>query len=124
MVQGADHRPGLAVDGKISGGFWSASPAPQWLQIDLESVHPVNGVWLFPYYGDGRYYQYKVETSLDGLAWTTVVDASQNTKPSSFRGYRHTFSSANARYVRVTMLKNSANVGVHLYEVRVYEAHR
>ncbi|HWD39392.1 MAG TPA: alpha-N-acetylglucosaminidase C-terminal domain-containing protein, partial [Fimbriimonas sp.] len=112
----------LATDGKISGGFWSASPAPQWLQIDLQSDHPINGVWLFPYYGDGRYYQYKVETSLDGQTWTRVVDESANTRPSTFRGYRHSFPATNGRYVRVTMLKNSANIGVHLYEVKVYES--
>jgi len=116
-----DHVPALAVDGHITGGYWSASPAPQWFRIDLQSVHQVNGVWLFPYYGDGRYYTYKVEGSLDGQTWNMLVDASSNTRPSSYRGYRHQFPSSSARYIRVTMLSNSANIGVHLYEVRVYE---
>ena len=116
-----DHVSSLVVDGNVGGNYWSASPAPQWVQIDLESTHPINGVWLFPYYGDGRYYQYKVEGSVDGQTWTMLADGSANTKPSSYRGYRHKFAAVPVRYVRVTMLKNSANVGVHLYEVRVFE---
>ena len=48
-----------------------------------------------------------------------VVDMSANTKPAVATGDMHKFASADARYVRITMLKNSANPGVHLVEARV-----
>lgn len=114
-----DHRPEFVVDGARTGGYWAASPAPQWVQIDLGRSRQTTGVRLFPYYGDGRVYTYKVELSEDGQTWKTEVDASNNEQPASFRGYGHTWPAVPARYVKVTMLHNSANVGVHLYEVRV-----
>jgi alpha-N-acetylglucosaminidase len=117
-----DHRPELAVDGKITGNYWAASPSPQWLQIDLTAPRNVDEVRLYPYFGDGRYYQYKIEVSLDGSAWSLVADGSKNTEISTFKGYDRKFTPTPARYVRVTMLNNSANSGVHLYEVRVFES--
>jgi len=116
------HAPELAVDGNLTGGYWSASPAPQWIEIDLGASKTVGGAWLFPYYGDGRYYQYKIETSEDNQTWRTAVDASANETPSTFHGYRNAWTPVTARYIRVTMLHNSANVGVHLYELRIYGA--
>ena len=51
-----------------------------------------------------------------------MVDASANTAPATPEGYRHRFDPAPARYIRATMLKNSANPAVHLVEVRAFEA--
>ena len=50
-----------------------------------------------------------------------MVDMSANTKPAVATGDMHKFAPADARYVRITMLKNSANPGVHLVEFRVFE---
>ena len=36
-------------------------------------------------------------------------------------GDMHKFAPTDARYVRITMLKNSANSAVHLVELRVFE---
>lgn len=113
--------PSYVTDGSLTTGFWSASPAPQWVEIDLGQVKNTTGAQLFPYYGDGRSYQYKVEVSQDGDHWQTVADASTNTRPATIRGHRHTWPATPTRYVRVTMLHNSANIGVHLYEVRVFD---
>lgn len=115
----AGTRPEVVVDGKTTGAYWAASPPPVWLQVDLEKPYQVSEIDLFCYHGDQRYYQYKLDVSLDGKAWTTVVDASKNTELSTYRGYRHKFPSVSARYVRVTMLHNSANIGQHIYELRV-----
>jgi alpha-N-acetylglucosaminidase len=115
----AGTRPEVVVDGKTSREYWAASPPPVWLQVDLEKPCQVSEIDLFCYHGDERYYQYKLDVSLDGKAWTTVVDASKNTELSTYRGYRHKFPAVSARYVRVTMLHNSANIGQHIYELRV-----
>ncbi|AIE85936.1 alpha-N-acetylglucosaminidase TIM-barrel domain-containing protein [Fimbriimonas ginsengisoli] len=114
-------RPELAVDGHIDTGYWAASPAPRWLEIDLGHVRPTTGARIFPYYGDGRSYLYRIEVSEDGQNWRTVADASANELSATIRGHGHKWPSTPTRFLRVTMLHNSANVGVHLYEVRVFD---
>ena len=118
------HEPKYAVDGSAANRDfgWYASPAPQWLQIDLEQAADIGAVTVYPYWDGKRYYQYTVEVSMDGKEWKPVVDMSKNTKPATARGHAHTFAATKARYVRVNMLNNSANVGVHLIEVRVFAA--
>ncbi|MCY3020833.1 MAG: family 20 glycosylhydrolase [Planctomycetota bacterium] len=112
-----------AVDGIVDlNAAWWAGPYPQWLQVDLEKACKLNRVHVFPYWGGGRYYQYTVEASLDAKTWTQVVDASKNTKPSTPEGFAHDFAPTEARYLRLNMLKNSANQGVHVVEFRAYSA--
>lgn len=119
----AGYRPENAVDGIVDlDKAWWASPYPQWLQVDLEAVHTLDRLHLFPYWGGNRYYQYTVELSVDGRNWTQVVDMSRNTQPSTSQGDLHQFPRSSARFLRINMRKNSANPGVHLVEVRAYEA--
>jgi len=116
------HGPEPAVDGRTSGGYWAASPYPQWLQIDLEKIESIDRIQIFTYHDGERYYRYTVEVSPDGKTWTQVVDRSQNTTPASVRGSMHSFKAIGVRYVKVNMLYNSANIGVHLSEVKVFRA--
>ena len=118
------HEPEYAVDGTAANrdAGWYASPYPQWLQIDLEQPADIGAVTVYPFWDGQRYYQYTVELSMDGREWKQVADMSQNTKPATARGRAHTFAATQARYVRVNMLYNSANSGVHLIEVRVFAA--
>ena len=90
--------------------------------MDLQAVHNVDRVNLVTYWDGGRYYQYKVDLSTNGKDWTTVVDQSTNTTPATEKGYVDEFKPQPARYIRVTVLKNSANEGVHIVELRAYEA--
>lgn len=117
--------PGGSPDKAIDGDqetYWAASPNPRVWSLDLGAVHPVRTIHIFPYCGDARYYQYTVEVSENGREWSQVVDMSRNEQLSSPSGHRHVLAHAvKARYLRVNMLKNSANVGVHLVEVRVFE---
>ena len=116
------HDPEQAVDGRIGGGYWSASPYPQWLKIDLQKIEKIDRVQVCTYHDGERFYKYTVEVSANGSTWSTVVDESQNTKPASRRGKVYTFNPVDARYVKVNMLYNSANIGVHLTEVKVFRA--
>jgi alpha-N-acetylglucosaminidase len=116
------HEPEFAVDGRISGGYWAAHPYPQWLQIDLEKVENIDRIQIFSYHDGERFYQYTIEGSIDGKTWTQLVDASQNKMPASARGASHKFKATDVRFVRVNMLFNSANVGVHLTEVKVFRS--
>lgn len=112
----------VAVDGQFNdaGKHWaSEGAAPQWLQVDLGKPTPINFINVITYWDGNRYYQWNAETSLDGKAWTQVLDFSKNTKPATSEGYSGKFALTTARYVRINMLKNSANPYVHIVELIV-----
>ncbi|MEI7900094.1 MAG: family 20 glycosylhydrolase [bacterium] len=114
----------VAVDGKADNvdSYWDGGPAPSWLQVDMEKVCPIDNVNVITYYDGGRYYQLNVEVSVDGKSWKKVLDFSKDTAPATAAGYAGNFPKADARYVRVNMLKNSANPSVHIVELIVNQA--
>lgn len=115
----------IAVDGRAddAGAHWaSAGPAPQWLQIDLGKAYPIDFINVITHHDGSRYYQLTAEVSVDGKTWTKVLDFSKNTVPATANGYAGTFARTDARYVRINMLKNSANPFVHIVEVIVNQA--
>ncbi|MCD6350866.1 MAG: discoidin domain-containing protein [Armatimonadetes bacterium] len=120
------HPPLAAVDGSVNRDvYWGATPYPQWWQVDLGRERTVEAVRVVTYWDNarkGRSYQYHVLLSGDGKQWTTVADWSKNTKPATSQGVLHRFKPQRCRYVRVEMLHNSANPGVHLVEVMVLPA--
>ena len=112
----------VAVDGRRddAGGHWaSEGDAPQWLQVDLEKIQPVDFVNVVTYWDGARYYQFTVEISADAKTWKQVLDFSANRKPATADGYSGNFPRIDARYVRINMLKNSANSFVHIVELIV-----
>jgi len=117
----AGHEASSVVDGVISpGSSWWGTPCPQWVQIELAQPAHVRVIHVWPYWGDGRSYQYTVEVSLDGEHWTKVADKSRNSTPSTQRGDRFEISPMTVKFVRVNVLHNSANEAAHISEIRVY----
>ncbi len=111
--------PELAIDGKIEpGSSWWAMPGPQWLQVDMGAEKEIGSVTVYPYWDGSRYYQYKVEGSADGKSWTLLMDRTTNTIPAQSTGDRQE-AKGRFRHIRITMLKGSANPGVHLVELVV-----
>ena len=90
--------------------------------MDLETPTRIEQIHLYTWWGDDRSYQYVIDLSVDGSTWQRVVDASANTVKTTDQGYRHTFAPTLARYIRVTMLKNTANSAIHICELRAYPA--
>ncbi len=114
-------RPELAVDNNLDlASSWWAGPAPQWLMVDLKDESSIDHIELFPYWDGRRYYQYTIEVSTDGVSWTKIVDRSNNTTPASSTGDDLHFKAVDARYVKVNLLKGSANDSVHLVEIKVW----
>ena len=126
---GTEHQefpPEIAVDGIIDrDSHWAAAPGPaegRWLVIDLGENTMVDGATVWTYWDASRYYQYKIEISTDGLAWLEIVDFSKNTQPASKDGYQHDFNKVSTRFVRLRMLKNSANPSMHVVEFQLRPA--
>lgn len=126
-----DHGPDMAVNGNrdIYNAWWSkghADPAtPQWLEVDLGEVKKVNCVNpVFMWSEDQnvllRAYRYFVETSVDGKTWTRAVDESMNMTAAHRRGSPHFLGPVAARYVRITIIGNTATSGAQLVEFEVY----
>ena len=112
-------KPELAVDGNNST-YWGCAHSPTSVTVDLGAEETISSIKVVNYYSDKRYYQYTVEVSTDGKTWNKVADMSNNTDMATEQGTTHKFEQTKARYVRVTMLKNSANPGMHIVELEVY----
>jgi len=114
--------PEMANDGDVDiNGYWGAGPYPQWWQVDLAGTHTINKIHMVNYWLQNRYYQYTIDVSVDGKNYRQIVDRSGNTKPATPEGVVHRFGPTKARYIRVNMLKNSVNIGVHIVEFFVFE---
>jgi F5/8 type C domain/Ricin-type beta-trefoil lectin domain-like len=98
--------PSNGNDGICGYTRWTAASAtyPSWWQVDLGTIQPVNRAAINWFEPTTRYYQYRLEGSLDGTTFTTLVDKSSNT---TMGNTVDTFS-ALARYVRVTVTGASA----------------
>ena len=118
-------RPEFAVDGSTDiAKYWGTIPAPQWLRVDLEKEYTIDRIHIYPYWDGSRYYQYTIEVSLDGKTWSQVVDASKASTAETDKGHLHVIKPTPARYVKVTILKNSDNPAIHLVELQVFEARK
>lgn len=117
------HPPALAVDGKKTlASYWGCTPPPCTLTLDFGRTEQIGRARMTPYWGGKRYYRYRIESSVDGKAWQLAFDASANSTPATPKGVMHVFKPHDARYVRVVMLHNSANPGLHIVELEVFSA--
>lgn len=115
------NRPENAVDADISNASgWHSGSSPEWLQVDLQEIYLIDRIRLHTYYDNHRIYTYVIEVSTDGQNFSHIVDQRLNKMPSTARGFEHVFEPVDARYVRVRMLSNSANPGVHINELLVF----
>ena len=116
-----DHVLAKAVDGNLDAdAAWFGASCPCWLEVDLGEPVPIDKAQVVFYYDGERYYQYKLESSVDGETWNVVADMSQYALPATRDGVIHRFESVEARYVRVHVLKNSVNEAAHVVEVKVW----
>ena len=114
-----------ANDGWVAGNkLWGAWKPPQWWQVDLEKITNLNRIHIFPWWESKRVFQYNIEVSEDEKTWTKVVDAEANQEPATEKGVIYKFKPTPARFIRVNMLKNSAQDAVQMVELRAYEAEK
>ncbi len=120
----SDRRPEFAVDGRHHnpGDHWAAENIPVWLTVQLSQPQELNAIRLWTYWGDGRYYQYYIEGSLDGERWQMLADNRSNTRPATAAGESFFFPTTRVRFVRVTFTHNSRSnkAGGHIVEIEGY----
>ena len=108
-----------AVDADgTNNSYFGASPYPQWLAVDLGAVYNINGIILRNYVYGSRYYQYRIEGSIDGQSFTEIVSKT-NINPATNEGDSYMVE-ATARYMRVVTTFNSTSVGVYITDFKVF----
>jgi hypothetical protein len=101
-----------------NNSYWAANPYSKWWKVDLGNIYDISSIVIRNYVDNNRYYQYTIEASLDDITYTVIASKS-NTNIATDVGDTYSVS-ATARYLRVNMTYNSANIGVHISDFRVY----
>ena len=99
--------------------FWSAAAYPTWWKVDLQNVYDLTSIVIRNYVDGSRYYNYNIEVSSDDINYTQIV-LKTNTNLATDAGDYYPLINTTARYIRVNMTYNSANLGVHISDFRVY----
>ena len=106
-----------AVDGSRVTG-WSAQGSGQWIKADLgltmPTVSEVSVVWNA---GATRSQRFVIETSRDGLTWSTAYAGASSGLTTGYE--RYGFRPRAARYVRVRGLGNTLNTWNGVAELSV-----
>lgn len=121
--QWSDRDPSRAVNGNRNpGDHWACENLPVWHQASLENPTEMSAIRIWPYWGEGRIYQYKIEGSADGSEWTLLGDMTANSIASDAEGTLFTFDPIAIRHVRTTFLGNSrgAQSGGHIVQIEGY----
>lgn len=110
-------RAEYAVDDN-NGTLWRPRGMGQeWLEIDLGSSREIQTVWTQFEYGT-QFYQYLIETSVDGKHWSVLADKRNNHLAGS---PMVDFGKAEARYVRLTFTGGQKNgFGGAVWNVKVF----
>lgn len=110
-------RAEYAVDDN-NGTLWRPRGMGQeWLEIDLGSSREIQTVWTQFEYGT-QFYQYLIETSVDGKQWSVFADKRNNHLAGS---PMVDFGKAEARYVRLTFTGGQKNgFGGAVWNVKVF----
>lgn len=113
--------PEKMIDGAIHdyGGMhgFTAFYIPGAVTIELPEVATVARTQVMLFDLDGRFFRYRIDTSVDGESWQPAVDKSAG----EWRGWQvDRFAPRPARFIRFTCLYNSANPICQVVELEVY----
>ncbi|MCW2860928.1 MAG: hypothetical protein JWP48_2636 [Actinoallomurus sp.] len=105
--------PGNATDGDLTTRWASDWSDPQWIQVDLGSVHSFNHVQLV---WESAYAKtYTIQTSDNGTDWRTAYSTTTGDGGVDDLGV-----GGSGRYVRVSGTQRGTGYGYSLYDLGVY----
>ena len=112
----AGHFPWKAIDGDLTTRWTGNGPAmPNWLQLEFKKPTTVTSAEIAWEKRD-QWYQYKIETSLDGKSWTIAHDGSANTRQTDTKD---TFRAEKTKFLRVTVLKQQHGLWPGFWEIKL-----
>lgn len=113
--------PERMIDGDIYfyGGMhgFTAFYVPGSVTVELPEVATVARTQVMLFDLDGRFFRYRIDTSVDGESWQPAVDKSEG----EWRSWQvDRFEPRPAKFIRFTCLHNSANQICQVVELEVY----
>ena len=113
-TRGSSYGAGMAVDGDPNTRWSAAWRDGEWWQVDLGATKKIASVTID--WEDAYAAHYLILTSLDGTTFTTAADVT-----GSGPGPRTTtFTTRDARYLRILALTRATQAGTSFYEVQVF----
>jgi F5/8 type C domain len=109
--------PSNAIDNNF-GTRWASSGSGSWIRVDLGSTKSICSVDIAWYNGNQRKYHFVIATSTDGTTFSNKF--SGDSSGTTLNSEKYTFSSTNARYVKVTVNGNTQNSAASIYEIDVF----
>ena len=97
---------------------WSNLGIGSWILMDLGSTDTICSVDIAWYSGNQRTSSFVISTSTDGSSFSTVFSGASS--GTTLNSEKYTFSSTDARYVRVTVNGNSQNNWASITELDVF----
>jgi len=115
-VEGEGFEAGKAIDGDVATRWASIEGSdPQWISVDLGANYNIDGVKLS--WEDAYGKSYRIEVSSDNANWTSVYSTTNGDGATD----DISFSSVNAKFVRMYGTQRGTSYGYSLYEFEVYE---
>ena len=113
-----EHLPRYAVDGNTNTTRWASNRNNnEWLMVDLGAEYDISRVVLNWEAAYGRTYRIEYATAAAPNTWLTAT-----TNNNGVGGIEElTFTSVNARYVRMYGLTRATTYGFSLFEFEIYE---
>jgi len=118
-------RPGIGPEKMIDGDVYfyggmhgfTAFYIPGSVTIELPEVETVARTQVMLFDLDGRFFRYRIDTSVDGESWELAVDKTEG----EWRAWQvDRFEPRQAKFVRFTCTHNSANPICQVVELEVY----
>ncbi|MFD2332792.1 Ig-like domain-containing protein [Cohnella sp. GCM10020058] len=115
-----DENAGSIWSDSVNAAYAEYPPGYAYAQFDLSKVRTVNEVGILWYQGLGRHYLFDVETSVDGVHWTRVIDEGQSSGLTA-ETEKYAFDDVQARYIRIIGKGRTGSAFFSISEVYFYQ---
>jgi len=111
----------LLIDGNTteytkSSGY-GYSHFPYKFELEFADVQKISYIQMLLWDLDDRFYQYTIDTSVDGKKWQRLIDRSKG----KWRSWQKiNFKPRKVKYIRINGIHNSANATFHIIEFEAY----